>query len=68
MENLSGYTSTQLLKIGNDIKKQYDELKVDIVNETYLLQEVENRLNEKLSKFELLEKHYTTVINEINKR
>jgi len=66
MENLSGYTPTQLLKISNDICVKHEALKKEIIADTYKLEELEINLNEKARQLEELEKNYVEIIEKIS--
>jgi hypothetical protein len=68
MENLSGYTPTELLKMINDNKIKYDALKQEIINHTFEVDELEMKINEKLEILTGLEKNYVELIEEISKR
>lgn len=62
MENLSGYTRTELQVMGNDIKLRHDKLKNEIITDTYEMEEIEKRINEKIAKMQELEKEYVEII------
>lgn len=68
MENLSGYTPTQLLKMINDVKKEHDILKQEIINHTFEVDELEKKINEKIIKLTESEKNYIALIEEMEKR
>lgn len=68
MKNLSEYTSTELLKISNDIKVSHETLKQELIVDTFSLQELEEKLNKKLVLLEELENNYVLVLEEINKK
>lgn len=65
MEDLSKYTPIELQKMGNDIKAQHDALKNEIINDTYEIEELEKRINEKVLLFEELEKNYVKIIEKL---
>ena len=68
MENLSGYTPTQLLKMINDSTAEHERLKKEIVGHTYEVDELEKKINEKLALLEIQEKNYVAIIEELNNR
>ena len=68
MENLSGYTPTQLLKMINDAKKMHDALKQEIVDYTFRVDELEKIINNKLNELTEIEKNYVALIEEMEKR
>ena len=68
MEVSTGYTPTQLLKMINDIKQQYDSLKQEIINDTIVFDEIEKKINEKINKLTELEKNYVALIEEMEKQ
>lgn len=66
MENLNKYSPTQLLKLSNDICTEHENMKKDIVNITFEIEELENKLNEKALKLQELEKNYVDIIEKLN--
>ena len=68
MENLSGYTSTELLKMINDNKTKHDTLKQEIIDYTYQVDELERIINNKLNELTEIEKNYIILIDELNNR
>ena len=68
MENLSGHTSTELLKMINDNKAKHDILKQEIIDYTYQVDELERIINNKLNELTEIEKNYITLIDELNNR
>lgn len=68
MENLSGHTATQLLKMVNDVKAKHESLKQEIINHTFEIDVLEKKVNEKLVAIELLEKNYVDLMEEMSKR
>ena len=68
MEDLSKYTPTELLKIGNDIKSKIDLVKKNIVDDTYVIDDAQARINHNLTVMDDLFKIYDEIINEINNR
>ena len=65
MENLSGYTRTELQIMGNDIKLKHDRLKSEIISDTYKMEEIEKRINEKVAEMQELEKKYVEIIEKL---
>ncbi|MDA3780862.1 MAG: hypothetical protein PF487_11690 [Bacteroidales bacterium] len=65
MENLDKYSPIQLQKMGNDIKEQHDKLKLEIVDNTYELEKLENQINEKIIILEELENKYVVIIEKL---
>lgn len=68
MENLSGHTPTQLLKMSNDITTQHGLLKKEIIELTYQADEIEKIINQKLALLDELEKNYVDIIEEMEKK
>ncbi len=68
MENLSGHTSTELLKMINDNKTKHDILKQEIIDYTYQVDELERIINNKLNELTEIEKNYIILIHELNNR
>ena len=62
MDELNKYTKTELLKLGNDIKSEHDSLKKEIINDTYEIEIIEKRINEKIVRLEKLEKNYVEIV------
>ncbi len=65
MENLDNYTPIELQKIGNDIKTKHDKLKLEIIDDTYEMEEIEKRINNKVRELEELEKNYVQIIEKL---
>jgi len=68
MENLKEKTPTELLKIGNDVKAMHDKLKLEIINDTIIVDELSKKINDKLIQLNKLEENYVLVVEEINNR
>jgi hypothetical protein len=66
MENLSGHTPTQLLKISNDICTRHEVLKQEIITDTYELEKLEDGLNRKIMELQELEKNYVEIIEKLS--
>jgi septal ring factor EnvC (AmiA/AmiB activator) len=65
MEDLSKYTPIELQKIGNDIKAKHDKLKEELIANTYEMEELEKRINEKVKLLEELEKNYVEIVEKM---
>ena len=65
MEDLSKHTPIELQKIGNDIKARHDALKKEIIADTYEMEELEKRLNEKIQLLQELEKNYVDIVEKL---
>lgn len=72
MIDLTKHTDTQLLKLLNDNKEKHDNLKKEIVDDTYEFDnyviEKTNEINQKIKRLEELEKNYISLIEELNNR
>ncbi len=68
MENLKQYTPIELLNILNKIKKEHDNLKTEIVENTNQIDILDNKINIDLELLTELEKQYIEIIEEINNR
>lgn len=68
MEDLNKYTPIELLKIANDIKAKHDALKTEIINNSFIIDELKIKLDKKLKELDNLEKDYVNVIEEMNNR
>jgi hypothetical protein len=68
MEDLKKYTETELLKLINDIKKEHDKLKKEITKDTYDLEELDKKLNDKIDLLTELERKYVEIIEEFESR
>lgn len=68
MEDLSKYTPTELLKIGNDIKSRVEMVKKSIIDDSYLIDDAQARINHNLVVMDDLLKVYDSIITEINSR
>ena len=62
MEDLSKYSPTELLKMINNTKQNHDDLKEEILKDTYAIDELEKKINEKLFRLTELEKNYVKLI------
>jgi len=66
MENYTKFTPTELLKIGNEVKTKHDNLKQEIIEHTFQIEEIEKLINEKLIILDELEKNYVAIIETID--
>lgn len=62
MVDLTKYSPTELLKIGNDIKAKHDALKQEIINYSFQLEELEKAINSKILELDNLEKNYIEIV------
>lgn len=65
MKNLDKYSPIELQKMGNDFKAKHDLVKEEIIKDTYEMEELENRINEKVKLLEELEKNYVKIIEKL---
>lgn len=65
MDNLDKYTPIELQKMGNDIKSKHDALKEELITDTYEMEELEKRMNEKVLLLEELEKNYVQIVEKL---
>jgi septal ring factor EnvC (AmiA/AmiB activator) len=65
MEDLSKYTPIELQKMGNDIKAQHDKLKEELIADTYEMEKLEKRINEKIKLMQELEKNYVEIVEKL---
>ena len=68
MEDLTKYTATELLKMINDINISHNLLKEELINHTFELDEIEKKINSKITILNEIEKNYIDLIEEINNR
>ncbi len=68
MENLSGYTPTQLLKMINDSKVEHEKLKAEILALTDEVETLESKINKKIVELTLVEQTYVELIEELDNR
>lgn len=67
MEDLTKLTPTELLKRGNDIKAKHDALKEEIIANTFEIEELEKKIQEKLVLLDALEREYVEIVEVIAK-
>lgn len=65
MRDLNKYTQIELQKMGNDIKARHDKLKDELITNTYEMEELEKRINEKIRLMEELEKNYVEIVEKL---
>jgi hypothetical protein len=68
MEDLTGRTPTELLKMINDTRSEHERLKQEIVSDTLQVDGLEMEINKKLEKLAGLERSYVELIEELSKR
>lgn len=66
MEDLTKYTPTELLKMGNDIKARHDALKKAIADDTIRMEELDKGIIENLKEMETLEKNYVEIVEKLS--
>jgi len=68
MEDLSKHTPTELLKMINDSKAKHDNLKQEIIDLTYEIEVLEEKINARIDVLSKTEKNYVELIEELNNR
>ena len=68
MENLSGYTPTQLLKMINDCKIKHETLKQEILGFVDEVETLEIKINLSIATLTQSEKEYIELIEELDNR
>lgn len=68
MENLSGCTPTELLKMINDCKVKHDRFKQEAIDMTYEIETLEEKINARIDVISILERQYVELIEELNNR
>ena len=61
-KELSELTPTELLKLINDTQKKHEELKKEIIDYTYEIENLETLINERIEILTTLEKSYVELI------
>lgn len=56
------YSASEILKMVNDTKLEHDNLKETILQDINAVEEIEIRINENISKLEVLENNYVDLI------
>jgi len=67
MNELDKYTPTELLKLSDDVVKQHNQIKIEIINLTKEIDNIEIKIKDKINELEALEKLYSDILKEINK-
>lgn len=65
MEDLTKYTKIELQKMGNDIKAKHEKLKEELIADTYEMEELEKRINEKAKLMQELEQDYVKIVEKL---
>lgn len=68
MEELRKHTPTELLKMINDTKRHHETLKQEIIDLTYEVEVIEEKINVKLDLLTTEETIYVQLVEEINNR
>jgi septal ring factor EnvC (AmiA/AmiB activator) len=68
MKELSEYTPIELNKMLIDVKAAHEALKKELIDHTDELDELQNKINEKIASLDEAEKLYVALIEEISKR
>lgn len=68
MEILKDKTPTELLKLANDLKKQHEKIKKEILDKSELLENIEKEINGLIDHLTDLEKQYVAIVEEIDRR
>jgi uncharacterized protein YlxW (UPF0749 family) len=61
-KELSELTPTELLKLINDTQKKHEELKKEIIEYTYEIENLETLVNERIKILTILEKSYVDLV------
>ncbi|MFW5847633.1 MAG: hypothetical protein ACOCVF_01760 [bacterium] len=59
------FSELELLKIANDTKKEHEILRDEIVEHTHEMDSIHKKINEKLSRLDVLENRYVKVMQEM---
>lgn len=62
MEDLTKLTPIELQVKGNQIKAKHDDLKQEIIDITYEIEELEKTMNEKALEMQKLEENYVKIV------
>jgi len=65
MEDLNKLTPIELQKLGNDIKAKHDKLKEELIADTYEMEELEKKMNEKVGLMKELEDNYVEIVEKL---
>ncbi len=66
--SLNNITPTELLKLINESQKQHEELKKEIIDHTFEIQNIETLIKSKVELLTNIEEKYITLIEELNNR
>jgi hypothetical protein len=66
--DLTNYTSTDLLKMSNDIVIEHNNIKQNVVNDLLIIDEIQNKINKNLQSLDDLKNLNIIIIEELNKR
>lgn len=65
---ISTLTPTELLKLINDFKAKHEELKKEIIEHTFEIENIENLINQKVDRITNIENDYVLLMEELNNR
>ena len=68
MEDLTKYTPTELLNMVNSVEVKHNLIKQEIIDHSIEVDELEEKMNNKLLILDELEKNYIALIEEMNNR
>jgi len=68
MEDLTKLTAIELQVKGNQIKEKHDNLKQEIIDITYVIEELEKTMNGKAEEMQKLEEQYVIIVEIITSR
>jgi len=68
MSKFDKYTLIELTKLGNDISNEHENVKKEILNLTYEIETTEKKINDLISRLNVLEQIYKDIVNEIDNR
>jgi hypothetical protein len=68
METYNDFTDTELLCEVNNVIKQYESTKKEIINNTAIIDELSKIINEKINVISDLENQYVKIIEELDNR
>ena len=68
MRDLTKYPATELLKQINDAKKDHETTKKIIIDFSFDLDKIQEKINENIIKLNEIEKNYVELIEEIDNR
>jgi hypothetical protein len=65
MENLSGHTAIELLKMSTDLSTKHEALKKEIIDDTFAIEMLEIGIVKKTDELQELEKNYVEIIEKV---